>query len=506
MPRSPHNAKPLPDLVRTTLRKTFRLKTLRPGQQETIERVLASRSTLAVMPTGAGKSLCYQLPAVLLPGITLVVSPLIALMQDQCSALNALGVQAVQLNSAIDTEELQQAEAAIARRTARIVLTTPERLADPKFQDLLAEGAPVSLLVVDEAHCISQWGHDFRPAFLEIAAARKALGQPPVLALTATATEAVAADIRAQLGIPVSGMVETGTYRPNLDYAVDLLTNSAEKLARTVALVRDSSGAGLVYAATVKAAEAVRDALLAADVPDVGLYHGKLGPTERHDVQQAFMAGEIRVVVATNAFGLGIDKQDIRFVIHHQMPGSLDAYYQETGRAGRDGQRCDCTLLFLRKDRAVQQFFLTGRYPDLADLDALWAALQAPAPDDGWSLQALADATDRPVGKLKVCVSLLRQRRIVSVDPRGVVRLRRADVESAVLEAAMQTYQDKRTADRASLERMVDYAQSGRCRWQVLLESVGHDREIDRPPCGHCDTCRRIAQAQQETNALPLAA
>ncbi|QHI97632.1 RecQ family ATP-dependent DNA helicase [Xylophilus rhododendri] len=510
MPEHPEPAQS--SRIASTLRKTFKLKSLRPGQREVIDRVLAGKPTLAVMPTGAGKSLCYQLPAMLLPGLTLVVSPLISLMQDQCQALNELGIPAFQVNSVLGSEALQAAFAAIASGAARIVLTTPERLADPEFQRHVREGAPVSLMVVDEAHCISQWGHDFRPAFLEIAAARKALGQPTVLALTATAPGAVADDIRKQLSIPASGMVDTGSYRANLDYAVEALSSGVDRMARTVALVRESQGTGLVYAATVRAAEAVVEALRCADVPGVGLYHGRLPAAERQAVQQAFMEsgeGGLRVVVATNAFGLGIDKQDIRFVIHHQMPGSLEAYYQETGRAGRDGERSDCTLLFLRKDRAVQQFFLAGRYPEQDDLLALWHGLSSPAPDGGWTLPALAEATGKPLAKLKVCASLLRRHRMVSLDRQGVLKKLRPDTDERLLDGLLQSYRDKRASDRASLEQMVDYAQSGRCRWQLLLEGVGHAPEAHAAPCGHCDTCRHIARIQQDAaaeQALPQAA
>ena len=367
------------------LRKTFGLKRLREGQEAVIGHVMAGEPTLAVMPTGAGKSLCYQLPALLLPGTTLVVSPLIALMKDQCEKLRELGIAAVQLNSAVAADEIGAAEAAIAAGAARIVFTTPERLADPAFVDLIAT-RPVGLVVVDEAHCISQWGHDFRPAFLEIGAALPRLGRPRVLALTATATDAVIADIARQLGVGRFAVVNTGMYRPNLHYRVVQVTNEGDKLARVVALVAASEGAGMVYAATVKAATAVHAALVDAGVGAV-LYHGKLGAAQRHAQQDAFMSGAARVMVATNAFGLGIDKADTRFVVHYQMPAGLDAYYQESGRAGRDGASAECTLLFLHSDQAVQRFFLAGRYPAREDVAELYGALQRAGPNGApWTL------------------------------------------------------------------------------------------------------------------------
>ncbi len=338
-----------------TLRDVFGHARLRKGQGEVIERVTKRLSTLAVMPTGAGKSLCYQLPAVLSEGLTVVVSPLIGLMKDQCDRLRELGVCAVQANSSLSADESAQAENDIVAGTARIVLTTPERLSEPNFLQLLGTRS-LALVTVDEAHCISQWGHDFRPAFLEIGPAIRAPGSPPVLALTAAAGEDVAADVMKLLGIPRSGLIDTGAYRPTLHFAVEQSTDEKERLRRTVELVRQEAGSGIVYAATVKAAQRAFEALKARD-ESAALYHGKLGSRERNDAQEAFMAGGVRTMAATNAFGMGIDKADIRFVLHCQMPSSLYAYYQEAGRAGRAGRQANCMLLFHAKDRAVQQFF-----------------------------------------------------------------------------------------------------------------------------------------------------
>ncbi|MBX3624177.1 MAG: ATP-dependent DNA helicase RecQ [Rhizobacter sp.] len=472
-----------------TLKSVFGLTQLREGQQAVIERVLAGQHTLAVMPTGAGKSLCYQLPALLIDGRTVVVSPLIALMKDQCDKLVQQGVAAVQVNSALDGAESREALAAVADGSARIVFTTPEQLAQPTFREQLQQH-PIGLLVVDEAHCISQWGHDFRPAFLEIADAAKALGRPPLLALTATATEQVTRDICQQLGIPAAGVVNTGAYRPNLRYAVELVTDDTHKLERLQALVAGLEGTGIVYCATVKAAEAVYEALLLAR-ESVSLYHGKLKADERRAAQDAFMDGQTRVMVATNAFGLGIDKPDTRFVLHWQMPSGLDAYYQESGRAGRDGLPATCTLLFLQRDKAVQQFFMAGRYPGLDELDALYAALLR-EPDQ--TLAQLGERLDIPRTKLQVAVSLLRRLRIVGADAAGHLRLLKDTLDSKTLHRLAGEYQARREADRAKLEQMVAYAQTGHCRWRVLLEHL--EGEALREDCGTCDSCVRLAQHQ----------
>lgn len=486
-------------LLNRKLRQVFGLRELRPGQREVAGRVLAQESTLAIMPTGAGKSLCYQLPAVIFQGLTVVVSPLIALMKDQCEKLCARGVAAVQLNSHCAAAEVQAAEDAITEGAAQVVLTTPERLADPACLELL-QRRQIALVVVDEAHCISQWGHDFRPAFLQIEPSLRALGSPTVLALTATASSYVAQEIMTHLKIPAGGCVDTGAYRDNLRYAVEQLEDEAARSRRVLELVAETPGSGIVYAATVKAAEALHRCLQEAG-HSAGLYHGRRSASERREAQDAFMRGSLRVIVATNAFGMGIDKPDIRFVLHHQMPAGLDAYYQESGRGGRDGEPALCVLLFLPRDKAVQQFFMAGRYPDVGQLDAVYAALSGCDAPVEWTPSTLAQHLEIPRNKVQVLLQMLCRQKLVEQGRSAAFRLLTAAPDRAALHAMLEAYRAMRDRDRATLEEMVFYAQTGGCRWRVLLAHLEEGESIAR--CGNCDNCIRVA-AQQARLAQPI--
>jgi ATP-dependent DNA helicase RecQ len=473
--------------IRRLLNTVFGIQQLRDGQQRVIDSVLDGRDTLAIMPTGSGKSLCYQIPARIIEGMSVVVSPLISLMKDQLEKLDEMGVRAVQVNSSLGAAEEREALAAIAENRCEIVFCTPERLVTPEFVEVL-KAVKIGLVVVDEAHCISQWGHDFRPAYLEMAGAIEALGRPPVLALTATATEEVVEDIGRQLNRPRMNVINTGVYRPNLHYRVLQVTNPDEKMQSALRLVRETVGKGIIYAATVKMADELYH-LLQAEGESVTIYHGKLGAAERKANQDLFMNDERRVMVATNAFGMGIDKPDTRFVIHLQIPANLEAYYQESGRAGRDGKDAECTLLFLQEDKRVQQFFLVKHYPTADEIRAVYEAVRELAENE----TARPDRIDEVAGALAgphltVCLKLLKDAKLLRQNRKLAYALTAQEPKASLFEAMAEVYRRKQEHDREALEQMVSYAVSGFCRWKLLLDYFGD--EVDGfEKCCRCDNC-----------------
>jgi len=354
-------ADPAIDLEQT-LRERFGLERFRPGQREVIENVLASRDVLCVMPTGGGKSLCYQLPAVLLPGPTLVVSPLIALMKDQVDALTARGLRATLLNSTLDQAEQRARLAEIEEGRYDLVYVAPERFRSPRFVETITRVRP-ALLAVDEAHCISEWGHDFRPDYARIGQARRIIGSPPCIALTATATDLVRRDIADQLGLRDPAQFVTGFDRPNLSYAVVEARRDADKLAALAEALERTPGSAIVYASSRARCESVGQFLEKELRRKTVIYHAGLTREERTEAQERFMGGDVQVVVATNAFGMGVDKANIRSVVHFNLPGTVEAYYQEAGRAGRDGLEASCVLLYAPGDRFLQEMFIENEYP-----------------------------------------------------------------------------------------------------------------------------------------------
>lgn len=364
------------DSALAALREHFNFEAFRAGQREVIEAILAGHDTVVVMPTGGGKSLCFQLPALMNEGATIVVSPLIALMKDQVDALHARGLPATFINSSVDFEEQKARIAGIRQGRYKLVYVAPERFRSAHFVETL-KSVNVSLFAVDEAHCVSTWGHDFRPDFLRLKAAIKEIGRPQVVALTATATPHVRADIIEQLGLNEPRAFVSGFDRPNLSIKVVHTLKEREKIAHVKSLAAQAEGgSGIIYSSTRKSVEQVARRLKDAGLSVVA-YHAGMDEAERTRAQDDFMSGRVQMIVATNAFGMGIDKADIRFVIHYHLPGSIEAYYQEIGRAGRDGLPATCVLLFNYADKRTQDYFIEGSYPPPEIIAKVYEALVA---------------------------------------------------------------------------------------------------------------------------------
>ena len=341
----------------------FGYESFLPGQEKAIDNILHHKNTLVVLPTGGGKSLIFQLPALILEGMTIVISPLIALMKDQVDSLERVGIPATFINSSISAQETTSRLASLREGRYKIVYIAPERFYNQEFLREL-KSIKVSLFAIDEAHCVSQWGHDFRPSYLRLKDAIKLVGSPTVIALTATATPEVRDDIAKQLNFKDPELVISGFGRPNLQFAVVPSANG-QKIENIVNVLTTNPdlGSGIIYVGTRAKADEILDVLINNDIKAVS-YHAGMDADSRNWVQEQFLKGEAQVVVATNAFGLGINKRDVRFVIHHDLPGTIEAYYQEAGRAGRDGKPSFCLLFYHQQDRYLREFFIKGDNPD----------------------------------------------------------------------------------------------------------------------------------------------
>ena len=492
------------------LREQFGHNALRPGQDTVVAAVLEGKDTLAIMPTGGGKSLCYQLPALCLDGLTVVVSPLIALMKDQVDGLQSKGIQAGAVNSMQGVEEYRRVMQQLRSGELKILYVAPERFAQDGFMRQLMESR-VALLAVDEAHCLSQWGHDFRPEYLRLGRVRERLGDPPVIALTATATEVVREDIVAALRMKEPAIIVSGFARPNLRFRISPCEGKREKLMRIRRTVAEWKK-GIIYCSTRKNVMNVYTELKEMGVNAVA-YHAGMTDEEREFSQNTFISGQADIVVATNAFGMGIDRPDVRFVIHYEIPGSVEAYYQEAGRAGRDGEEACCELLFNHADLKTQEFFYEGSNPPLSLVRSLYNLLvllcgSSTSGEVQLSVDEMASRLGRDVNPMGVGTGLsilMHAGAISRSDIPGSktksTRVLTPNLPFASLEIDASTLNEKAARDHRKIESITRYAYSSGCRQKWILDYFG---EVGSKPCGQCDAC--LAAPPDDAHELSEAA
>ncbi len=475
--------------ARQILKETFGIDQYRPHQQEAVEAVLAGRDVLLTMPTGGGKSLVYQLPAVVLEGLTLVVSPLISLMKDQVDALERKGVAATYVNSSLSAAEREKRLEAAVGGKLDLLFVTPERFRSPVFEAVIPK-LNVTRLAVDEAHCISQWGHDFRPDYSRLAEYRQRLGNPPTLALTATATPPVAADIVKHLSLRDPVIVRAGLERANLFLASQQVYDQQQKVDRIEEILKQVFGAGIIYGSVIRDLTALHEELRRRGWQTL-FYHGELSQSERRAMQEQFMASEDQIILATNAFGMGIDKADIRFVIHTQVPRTFEAWMQEIGRAGRDGKPAWCELLYLEEDLAVQHQFIEWANPSLDYFVGVYRTLER------WGSRIVSKDIDDLRSEL-LYKNKADHRVNISLKWLEVLGLTEGSFEqhnlriaaSLDVDALPQSVgcEDKRRADLEGLLGVVRFASGSEvCRRQSI--AVHFELEPLSDSCGACDVC-----------------